>query len=429
MVLPKAKHVVLTIFFLIILSVPIYWLINGKQPVTKDIIERRTLANFPTLSFQSFDRAKKLFAHGEPARAYRVLFYRLRKEKFQKEFEDASSDQFPLRLIGIQLARAIERAQIKLAYLPLPDIAIPADTHNLYVLKDGSLLFPTPQVFNSADLNTIDERLDIYKELIVKYPQINFYAYYIERIEWAKFNPLNEYISNADQGQGFNYFMENIPEDLTVGKLSFKGLKEYKEFTYRTDHHWNLRGILRGYDDIYQMLTTKFPDISPALNHEKIKRLEGIEFLGSYARQSLNPIEPDVFEIPILNLPPYKTYVNGKEKVYGTSELYDDGNYPRFKYQNHYAYFGEDKGLVESVFDTGVTRNLMIIGDSFDNPLHLMLGSHFHHVYSIDLRHYKDFSFSEFVINHPVSDVLFIGNPNVILGTDHGKSYPELIIP
>ena len=416
----KTNHFVRIIFFVIIISVPVFWLLTGGNYGKTSQIEDRELSAFPRLSYSSFKIAVKSAIQGQPGNANKIFFNQFTNRKFQQKVENAASDQFPLRMLGIQAAKAFERAQIALVYSLLPDPAIPTDMKSsLYVIRDGSLLFSKPTQLTQSSFKIIDDRINSYKELIKDHPDIHFYAYYLERITNASYHPLLQYFPGSDQGQRLKYFEENKPAGLILGKMTFTGLEDYKKYNYRTDHHWNIYGALRAYDDIYSMLAKNYPGISPPVNHAEIRKFQDIQFLGSEARQSLYPIRPDDFEVPILDLQSHIVYEDGKITA-DYCKNYLEGVYSHSKYTNHFGMcFGyESQALVEYVFDNGSDRNLLIIGDSFTKPIHPLLASHYKHTYRIDLRAYDNFSFSDFIKQNPVDDVIFIGDCPVIFTSD-----------
>ena len=125
-------------------------------------------------------------------------------------------------------------------------------------------------------------------------------------------------------------------------------------------------------------------------------------------------IEPgDVFEVALVDLPPYKTLdQDGNEITYNMKEEYLAGNYSREPFADHYIQFnGADTGYLEYVFENGSDRNLLIIGDSLTNAIEPMIAAHYHHTYAVDIRHWPDyyFSFSDFIAEHEVDDVLVLG--------------------
>jgi hypothetical protein len=74
-------------------------------------------------------------------------------------------------------------------------------------------------------------------------------------------------------------------------------MEDHLENYYRTDHHWNVNGILKAYGDIHDMLASNYPGISPMLEQKDILKFPDIEFLGLMARRTFYPIKGDDFAV------------------------------------------------------------------------------------------------------------------------------------
>lgn len=411
----------LILFFAMILAVPVFWVARGKIEPQRSLMEYRVLTVFPSLSFTDFRIALTRAFQGKLDEAGQLFFNQFWDLKFQNLFQRAVNEQFPLRSQGIQLSKNLTRQSIRAAYLFTGDEAIPADNRNMvYEDRENALLFPEPEVFRKEERLDIDVKIDYYDTSIKLHQNQNFYAFYIEVIEDSAHNPLNQYFRNADAGRSFPYFMENKPKDLRVEALLLNSYEDQLKYFYRTDHHWNVRGMLLGYEKIYNMLAENYPDITPMQTHDTIYTFPDIEFHGRWARAVFYQIKPgDVFEVPLLNLPPYKIYdIEGKELDYNHKDEYLAGDYSRAPFADHYIeYNGKDVDFLEYVFENGTDRNLLIIGDSFTNAIEPLLASHYHHTYAVDIRHYPDyyFSLSEFLSTHDVDDILVLGGPSVVM--------------
>jgi hypothetical protein len=411
----KIFNLTLLLFFLALFSVPVFWIIRGENPQKRSIIEGRELVQF-SFNDRGFLPALKSLLQGHPAAARTVFFEQFFNRIFQQDLEKAASDQFPLRIQAIQISKFIDRQIINLAYGFLTDPAIPTDMQSgLYIMRDKSQIFFGPAIFDESQTQMIDARIENYASLINSYPNINFYAYYFERLEYSKYHPLNPYFSEADAGRSFLYFEENIPSDLNLGKMMFASFEDHAKYFYRTDHHWNINGILRAYYGIHNLLAENYPEISSPIIIDGFYTFQDIEFLGSLARKSLYPIRADKFTVALYNLPPFKILENGQEIIYNQSDQYLAGNYSTAPYTSHYIeYFGYDAALLEYVFENESDRNLLLIGNSFDNPLQPLLAYHYHHTYSVDLRFYEDFSLSDFLSQYDVDDILIVGSSDVV---------------
>lgn len=403
------------LFFAILLSVLLTWLIRGNNPQTKSIVEGRVLVRFTTEGLD-LRRAAGRFYRGNPDSALDALQSLINTRSDQKLIEKAASDQFPLRLSIIRFVKAIDRQAIKLVYFFLPDPAIPADMQsNVYVMRDESALIYAPYLFNENTPTLIDNQLQNFQALINTYPDINFIAYQVEMLNYSTQHPLTPFIPEADDGQSLAYFENNLPEGLFFAKMNLADFNEYRKAFYRTDIHWNIHGAIKAYGQIYNLLKQAYPDISAPLEFGEYKSIPGIEFLGTMPRVSFYPIKGDDLEGVDVNLPDYKVYDNGEEIQYDRSQVYYDGRYSKDPYYYHFTeFFGGNRAFLEYVFENNSNRNLLLVGNSFKIPLQPLIAYHYNHTYIINPSLYGKLSLSDFLTQYHVDDVLFLSDNNML---------------
>lgn len=293
---------------------------------------------------------------------------------------------------------------------------------DVYLQQGSDVIFPGPQRFRSSEQEDLDKKIAQYETIIELFPDLNYYAFYLELIQFSAHNPLNADYPNADAGRALEYFLANKPADLTVETLPLNSFEDHLKYYYRTDHHWNVKGILTGYETIYKMLAANYPEISPMFKPREIHTFKDIEFVGTWARELGYKADPEPFAVAVVDLPPYKVYdISGEEINYGRSDEYFAGEYGREFYTDHYVdYHGRDDiGFLEYISQNDSKRNLLIIGDSYTNAIEPLLASHYHHTYCIDIRRLPDyhFSMSEFLSAYEVDDVLWLGGGSVIFYT------------
>lgn len=424
---PWSQGIIL--FFVIIFLLPSNWMTRGETDLGTSRIEYRILATFPPFPFVDLKMGAKRIIQGRPLMAWQRAGEQFFNGVYQRSLENGVSDQFPLRATCIQLVYGLERSLIRLVYSTQPDVAIPVDMgrSGLYELLGKHLIFyPPRQVAQKQEY--IDNTIARYNELVDKYPGINFYAYQINGLDYSDANPLQSDIYWGEASKSYEYFLQNKPEELVTRRLEYSSLEEYLLFFFRTDHHWNIHGTLRGYEDIYPMLAANYPGIPPMILHDRFYDFSDIEFHGSLARFSFYRIRPgDTFEVALLNLPPFEILDSNGEKLdlHNMAE-YLEGQYSTEPFTDHYVeYYGADRDLIEYVYENGAERNLMIIGDSYANAIEAILAAHYHHTYSIDVRKYPygKFNLAEFLEEHDVDDILFLGGPHQII------NQPWVIIP
>ena len=419
------SFLIVILFFLILLFVPVYWVVNADSPPEMSWLEGRQLAGFDSLQNRGFIACFKAFARGDVQQGKQIIREQLIERSFQNDLETVLSDQFPARQVLIKTAKAVDRGIISLAYAALPDPAVPADRNSGYTVTRGrSAIMIRPEPFRPATFEAIDARINNYDALIEKHPEIHFYVYYIERIQNVSAHPLDGMYPSLERGRHFDYFLKQKPEGLSVAKFSINTFEDHLEYFYRTDHHWNIFGVLRAYNGVYQMIAPNFPTISPERIYTDFITFENIRFRGSSARKAFYPMwEP--FTVVDTNLPPHTVWDNGVEIVYGGSQQYFAGKYPQDPYYNHYeGFFGGDRPLLEFVFEGNPDRSLLVIGNSYNNALMPLLASHYRRTYDVDLRYYPDFSLSAFLAEHPVDDILVIGENSVAFNSENYLIHP-----
>jgi hypothetical protein len=211
----------------VIVVVPLFWITFHQPSRQISLVEARYLTNFPGPDFLPIKTGVKRILQLKPEEALTIVLGQYLDRSYQKKFETAASDQFPLRLPLIQTARALDRKIIKLAYSPLPDPAIPAAMNSgIYTMRDGSRLIAGPNKYDENRRTYVDKHLENLNDLIRDHPELIFYLFCLQRLVDSPFHPLNSYFPNADEGQQFAYFLANRPAGLVLSSLTFSTLKD-----------------------------------------------------------------------------------------------------------------------------------------------------------------------------------------------------------
>lgn len=412
------QYLLILAFGIIIISAPFYWLAFPQRLETFSEIENAKLDQFPQLDLNNLKQGVKQILKGKFQSGFDLGFRDFLSNEFQDDLESAASDQIPFRLSLASLARFVERSQIKAIYSFLPDPAFPASLGVDYLLArgNGQVYLQPPAIWDELRRERVEDRIKNYRDLIGRFPEVNFYIFYLERMAYAPYNPMNPYFPQADKGQSFKYFLANKPDELQVSWMRLNNLDEHREKFFRTDHHWNIRGAWTAYEIIYEMLSAYQPDISPALDFKGFKEISGLEFCGSYARRTLYPCDPDIFEYIDIELPPHETFVNGIKMDYGNKRAYFNGDFSKDRYAEHYAeFYGYVTPLVEYNYENSSGRNLLIIGGSYTQSMQELIAAHYDKTFVVDLRDYENFLLGDFLQQYDIQDVLVIGDVIVYL--------------
>ena len=394
------------------LSALLVWIAHEGPWNDFSITENRPLERFEGTYWEDLKMGVKSLLLDGLSAAYELYFHRILDNSLQAQIGTAAVDQFPKRLKIIELGRAYERGLILGTYgfTHLPALPASLDT-DYYVMRDAPVFILEPKKRGYINESIIKERAENYRQVIEQFPDLNFYIFYLERLDFSEANPLNPFFENLDLEESFEYFISEKPGELVVSVMELDNLKEHIELFFNTDHHWNIRGAWHAYEIIYDMLAEGYPNISPKLELSGFEVVKGVEFCGSFARRTLYPCTPEKFEYAEVTLPPYTTFVDGVEKEYGNRDAYLRGEFSRHKYANHYSdFFGNVVDAVEYRFDNGAERDLLIIGGSHSQAVQLYIAAHYRTTYVVDLRTFKEFSLAEAVDVYGIDDVLVLGD-------------------
>lgn len=322
----------------------------------------------------------------------------------QDTIELAFADQIPLSIIMKKTYNFLTHAAIDKFYSSYEDNMLKnkyIDLNGIYRMSGTDYL--VWKIKNKEDfIASIDSKIANINYICDKYPQIDFYLYYIEKDTDINFET-NEKLNM------YEYIDDRITEDnITTDKFEINSFDEYKDNFYKTDHHWNYKGSYRAYQNLCKLMGIE-DEVKRPLKTFKMNT----KFIGSKALTSgLSDLYSEEFEAYAFDIPEHETFVSGEKKEYGRQE--ECLSNPDIV--TSYAHFyGLDNAEVIFDFNKPDRENVLFIGESYDNAILRLMASHFNKTYAIDLRHYenengKKFSFKEYVENNGIDKVVLIGN-------------------
>ncbi|HBH11609.1 MAG TPA: hypothetical protein DDX29_00575, partial [Clostridiales bacterium] len=196
----KSLHFFLLLFFILIFSVPAYWLLRGKPETNVSMVEGRVLG-LPEQSYPTLKVAIEYIKKGKPELAVSLVWDLYTGGSLQKKFDGAATDQFPFRIPLINFSKSVDRKIISFVYSFSGDKVIPADmTSDIYIILDEQALIFPPNIFDNQSQEIIKERANNYNQIASFFPNINLYLFYLETLEHSQYNPISKYFHNADNG-------------------------------------------------------------------------------------------------------------------------------------------------------------------------------------------------------------------------------------
>lgn len=323
---------------------------------------------------------------------------------FQDSVDAALADQVQLAQVYKKAFNLTSAGYMRAASAPILSLA-----QGKYVHYVDTLVFNRYIAYPVRALEDLTGRLEAkagnYNRYFAAHPELDFYVYYIE-----KDTDVNFETGEKVPACGYLFGLLELPKN-RLGSFSVDSFEEFSAWFYRTDHHWNLDGSLRGYRQLAQLLGVEDAPLSPAGEAVELGTFSGSKATGAAALFS-EPFYAYPYDFPKMEIT-----VNGAAGDYGAQELFlaGQGGVPSYG-----SFYGWDAG--EATFSTGQTgrENILILGESYDNAVIKMLASHFNNTYAVDLRYYEAymgeaFSFSSYVEEHDITQVLLIGNIDYFL--------------
>lgn len=255
----------------------------------------------------------------------------------------------------------------------------------------------------------LDEKIRDYNGTLPLYPDAEFYLYYIE-----KDTDIN--LQTGEKVDFYGYLRSALTlDDDHMSCFAIDSFEQFREYFYKTDHHWNLQGSYQGYLDVLELLGVEDEPLQPV---ERVHMSDA--FSGSKARNYASTFT-ERFDAYRFDWPEMTVTINGAPaQDYGMQDYYLSGQDEAVTYG---SFYGGDEGEIIFSTDRPERDDILVIGESYDNAVLKLLASHFNNTYSIDLRYYEaymgqSFSLSEYLREHGINKVLLIGNIDYYLMTE-----------
>ena len=324
---------------------------------------------------------------------------------FQASMEDALSDQLPL---AQTMKKRYNDWNNQFVLSKLSDFM---KSHpDRYIVFFDMLTFGGENIVyrprNLADVSGfIDARVDNMNTLMAQNPNVEYFTYFIEKDTDLNFE-------TGEKIGAYEYVLDRLEMDKShIARFEINDFETFREYFYRTDHHWNYKGSYQGYREVAELLGVD-ELLTPAEEIDTGYILSGSKSAAiGGAKYFKEPFSAYRFDFPAMDI----TIDGEPAEDYGNQDAYFAGSPEGVAYG---LFYGSD--CAEIVFDTHQAdkRNILILGESFDNAILKLLAPGFHKLYSVDLRANEDFVFSDYLREHEIDTVLFIGNLDYFVSED-----------
>lgn len=253
--------------------------------------------------------------------------------------------------------------------------------------------------------------LNLINEYRKAFPTINMYAMVIPT-STAYYLPTNAKTATKSQKVPLDWFRQNL--DPSVKYIDVYGhlAGHIKEPIYqRTDHHWAPLGAYYAARALAAEAKVPFKDISEFDSHT-IHGYVGSMYGYSKDISVKNSPEDFVYYTPKNTnyTTYYTTYKTDKDyKIISVKGPYEGEffhKYPDGSGAAYCTFMGGDSHNVRVTTDVKNGRRLMIIKDSYGNPLPSYLFNSFEEVHVVDFRYFKK-NMKKYVADNKISDIVF----------------------
>ena len=324
---------------------------------------------------------------------------------FQDAMEEALADQVPLAQY-FKKSFNILRFQYQRTFL-MPAMARDRERcfhYNGIGIIDGYMIYEPFDVEKNKEIMQAlaEKRVEDMEECRQLNPETEYYLFYVESdrdYDFETGKKLDLYRTVVESMR--------LPENRT-GRLRIDSLDDYREFYFKTDHHWNCFGAYQGYRELMKLLDIEEPLLEPVEVAPEPLWWSGSKAAGVGFREYKEPFPVCRYDYPSMEI-----YVNGNlSESLEPQDLVFAGELDSISYGN---YYGDVVGEVILNTNRPERRNILLLGDSFDNAIRKLVASHFNKTFSVDERVYeedlgKPFNLASYVKENNIDVVVYDGD-------------------
>lgn len=298
-------------------------------------------------------------------------------KSFQNTLEDLISDQLLFRNNFVQsyyAAKILAYRPIMSGLIKINDDVIKLSDSGYYIKDILEEIKDSVQLVSSKGYN--------FQEFADYFPNVKFYIYQPVRLEETA---LLDFYGKKSYGANYHQlFLKQLKENINYNQLQIESIEDYEKFFYKTDVHWNIDGAYQGYSDIIKMIQSDFEIDDPKPYSEKYCFPQ--KFYGSLSNRIGQVTEADhICDLKLENIGAYTLFVNDYKEEEYKKGLYAEG-YKEEAYSDYDYYFGSNEFKRVYYFNEPTKPNLLVLTDSFTNPIRTWLSSHFNVSVFLDLR-------------------------------------------
>jgi len=274
------------------------------------------------------------------------------------------------------------------------------------VLTNNKWMFPTPsKVVYKKQIDAATAKLNEAITFAEELGTETFFVFNPSRTK-ALMHLYPTYLRTDSYVESKEYFLSKLDKDINVVNIGNKfdtfTNAELEDMYLETDHHWNIKGAFTAYQEMITQISNRSPifeDEPMTLDEINISQLIDGKFEGSYNNQINYVINPEKADRTIIYEPKIPFSFSKFEVINkdGSQTIKDFNDFYGFKIgRSTYAYgtiFGGDRQKISYENPQANNQlNVLLLKDSFMNPLTPYLAQHFNKLTVLDNRYYSEFS-------------------------------------
>ncbi|WP_019422159.1 DHHW family protein [Paenibacillus sp. OSY-SE] len=302
------------------------------------------------------------------------------------------------------------------------------------VVTNNKWLFPnTDKVLHTHNIDASTAKLNDAVKFAQDQETETFFVFNPSRTK-SLMHLYPKYLQTDAYAKSKNYFLSKLDKHINVVNIGDKfdtfTKAQLEELYLETDHHWNIKGAFTAYQEMITQiskLSTKFEDKPMSLSDIHVSQLTTGSFEGSYNTQINYALDPKKADRTIIYEPrtPF-TFNNfevinkdGQQTVTNFNEFYGFKK-GRRTYSYGTIYGGDRRKITYENSNANNKLNVLLLKDSFMNPITPYLAQHFTKLTVLDNRYYSEFSLKK-ILTSEHYDMLIIAfhDDNLFSGTYH----------
>lgn len=247
-----------------------------------------------------------------------------------------------------------------------------------------------------------------------------FFIFNPSRTKWLM-HLYPAYLRTDAYTQSKSYFLSKLDPSVDVidigDKFGAYTNSQLEEMYLETDHHWNIRGAFSAYQEMIEQLSARsaqFEDKPLSIDRIRVSQLTKGRFEGSYNTQINGAVNSAKADRTILYAPdpPFSFERFSVVDKDGGHTVKSFDNFYGFKPgKGTYTYgsiYGGDRRKITYVNEAANNRlNVLLLKDSYMNPITPYLARHFRQLTVYDSRYYSTFSLQS-ILKREHYDMLLI---------------------